>query len=111
MLWPLGGKMAERSAEETAFGDRRAEVVAMLEATWQSSEGASPGVEWVKASRARLAKYGYNGGTYLNLTDTSHSPDILEHAYGANYARLRALKRQYDPDNRFRFNANILPAE
>jgi len=31
-------------------------------------------------------------------------------AYGANYQRLAALKKQYDPDNFFRLNPNIKPA-
>ena len=30
-------------------------------------------------------------------------------AYGSNYARLLELKKQYDPDNIFRMNINILP--
>ncbi len=111
MIWPLGGKMAERSANETAFGDRGAEVVATMEAVWQSSEGASAGIEWVKASRTKLLKHAYNGGTYLNLTDTTENPDVLKNAYGENYGRLRQLKRDYDPHNRFRFNANILPLD
>ena len=30
-------------------------------------------------------------------------------AYGANYDRLVALKKQYDPENLFRLNQNVEP--
>lgn len=33
----------------------------------------------------------------------------VESAYGANYERLRELKRRFDPGNLFRMNHNILP--
>jgi FAD/FMN-containing dehydrogenase len=35
--------------------------------------------------------------------------DRVRAAYGANYERLAALKKKYDPTNFFRLNANITP--
>jgi hypothetical protein len=52
-----------------------------------------------------------NKAVYVNALE-----DILEEgerpvrvAYGANYERLRALKRTHDPSNLFRQNSNINP--
>jgi len=33
----------------------------------------------------------------------------VREAYGANYERLRQLKKKYDPTNLFRQNSNIKP--
>lgn len=101
--------MAQRAADDTAFGDRNAPLVVMLEVAWQQHEKADEAISWVRSARSRLARYAYNGGTYLNLVDTSDEPDLVPNTFGENYARLRELKRRYDPHNMFRFNANIQP--
>ena len=51
------------------------------------------------------------GGAYLNF------PGLLEEgeqqartSHGATFDRLAEVKRTWDPDNLFRFNANIAPA-
>ena len=49
------------------------------------------------------------GGAYAN--DLSYDDtDRVRGAYGANYERLSALKKKYDPDNLFRLNPNVKPA-
>jgi FAD/FMN-containing dehydrogenase len=53
----------------------------------------------VKSARAKLAPYG--SGAYANYAD----PDLSNAArayYGANLARLRRVKEEFDPANRFR---------
>ena len=57
---------------------------------------------------AELAPWATGGG-YMNYASESVG-DGLETEYGAQrLARLREVKRHYDPDNRFRFNHNISP--
>jgi hypothetical protein len=47
---------------------------------------------------------------YVNYLGDDEGGARTRNAYGPNYDRLLDLKRRYDPDNRFRLNANIDPA-
>ncbi len=50
------------------------------------------------------------GRVYVNVLGQEEGGRIRE-AYGANYERLLALKQKYDPENFFRINQNIWPAQ
>ena len=49
-------------------------------------------------------------GQYVNLAATDDREARVHDAYGANYPRLAALKKRYDPSNLFRLKANVKPA-
>jgi FAD/FMN-containing dehydrogenase len=50
------------------------------------------------------------GGPYVNFAMRDEGDDRVAAMYRGNYHRLRAVKREYDPDNLFRQNQNITPA-
>jgi FAD/FMN-containing dehydrogenase len=51
------------------------------------------------------------GRVYLNFIGDEGTDRILD-SYGADtYSRMRQLKRTWDPDNVFRHNQNIPPAD
>ena len=49
------------------------------------------------------------GSGYVNFL-TEDEAERVAASYGANYPRLQAVKRRFDPDNLFRMNLNIAPA-
>jgi FAD/FMN-containing dehydrogenase len=50
------------------------------------------------------------GGAYVNFM-MEEGLERVQATYGRNYGRLSEIKRTYDPDNIFRVNQNIRPAE
>jgi hypothetical protein len=61
----------------------------------------------VRAAWDKLSRF--TTGFYANLTSTDQKSG--DDNFGPNRTRLMALKKQYDPGNLFRLNANIHPAE
>jgi hypothetical protein len=52
----------------------------------------------------------YSAGVYVNFMPNDEAERVGE-AYGPNLERLAAIKAKYDPENFFRLNQNIVPAE
>jgi FAD/FMN-containing dehydrogenase len=65
-------------------------------------------VEWTRDTYRALGPY-LGSTRYLNYLGQDEE-DPARVAYGANYERLRDVKRTYDPENVFHINVNIPPA-
>jgi FAD/FMN-containing dehydrogenase len=98
-LTPMGGAYNRVPADATAFAHRDERYV--VEHVLVADRDAPPvGRQWVARSWAMAHPWG-SGRVYPNFPDPD-LPNWAEAYYGGNYARLRRVKRAYDPDNLFR---------
>jgi FAD/FMN-containing dehydrogenase len=103
----LGGAMARIPADSAAFGWRDRSAVAWIITPYEDLEHAAAHEAWTATFRSELPAD--DDATYLNFMG-SEGADAVRTAYPAPaWARLRELKRRYDPDNVFRSNHNIPP--
>ncbi len=104
----LGGALARVPAESTAFTDRTSTYLINCVARTSDGTDLSPDIAWARAARNAMSRYG-EGRRYVNFTGEG-GQDNVQAAYPEEvFARLRAVKDQYDPFNVFRFNINISP--
>lgn len=104
----LGGAAARVPAEATAFAHRDRRLLTAFLAFYGSPAEAAHHDRWASESIAALRQGA--AGDYVNFLG-EQGEEQLRAAYPApTLARLRQVKRQYDPENLFRLNHNILPA-
>jgi FAD/FMN-containing dehydrogenase len=103
----LGGAFGRVPTDATAFAHRDAEamVVAM---SVLSDTSTDADVEQTLVPWRGVAAHGT--GTYVNFQGSATAEDLAAAYPSATYARLAAVKRQYDPENRFALNHNVEPA-
>jgi FAD/FMN-containing dehydrogenase len=105
---PIHGAAARVPPEATAFAGREARYNVTYVGTWTDPGQDERLIDHVRAHTAGLKPWTIGGG-YLNYASEAVE-EGLETDYGAErLARLRAVKRDYDPANAFRFNHNIAP--
>jgi FAD/FMN-containing dehydrogenase len=105
---PLFGAAVRVPPEATAFAGREAAYNATYVNSWLDPGEDERKIEIARSYSSQLAPWAIGGG-YINYASES-AGDGLETEYGAQrFARLREVKRRYDPVNRFRFNHNISP--
>ena len=100
------GAVADVPQTAMAFSHRNAIANMMLLGFWKerSQDEARRGA--MRATWSKLAPF--TEGYYVNLNDAD--PKGTDSNYGPNFTRLASLKKQFDPMNLFRLNANIKPA-
>jgi FAD/FMN-containing dehydrogenase len=106
----LGGALNERSADDGAVGNRDARFAYGVIGGWEPGEPeAASYAQWVRDAGERVRPHS-TGGNYVNFQTADEDDTRVRASYGANYDRLAAIKRRYDPGNLFRSNRNVPPS-
>ncbi len=107
-LRPLGGAMARVPAEATAYAHRQQRIMVNLAAFYDGAEDKARQTDWLEAFATALNQGDHSA--YVNFIN-DEGPERVRDAYPpAHWARLAAVKAQYDPENFFKLNQNIPPA-
>jgi FAD/FMN-containing dehydrogenase len=107
----LEGALNEHAEDDGAVGNRDARYVMGVLGAWEPDEPrADEYMGWIRSSWERHLPFS-TGRTYVNFHNADEGDERVRAAYGANYGRLAEAKRAYDPDNLFRMNRNVPPAE
>jgi FAD/FMN-containing dehydrogenase len=104
-LHQLGGAVGRVGEQDTAFASRDAAFAVNILPTWTDAASAAVHQAWCQELWQALQPFA-RAGVYSNFLG-DEGPDRVRAAYGENYTRLAAIKRQYDPANLFRLNQNI----
>lgn len=103
------GAASRVPVDATAYALRDDGFNILVLGQWMDPAAGSATTAWVRETYGALQPF-VGPRRYMNyLGDDEDSDAAAAAAYGPNLARLRRLKTQYDPDNLFHLNVNILP--
>jgi FAD/FMN-containing dehydrogenase len=103
----IGGKANALPPDATAYPHRNVQFAMNVHGRWLDRTDDDKLIGWAREFFTAAAPYAA-GSVYINFLTQDEGARIHE-AYGANYARLLAIKQRYDPANLFHFNHNIRP--
>jgi FAD/FMN-containing dehydrogenase len=108
-IFTLGGAVGRVAEDATAFVGRGAAHDINFVGSWLPDD-PEPELHKAWARAAWAAMRPFARGVYVNFLSDEPTHQVPV-AYGdATYARLAAVKAEYDPSNVFHFNHNITPA-
>lgn len=107
LIEPMGGAVSRVPDEATAFSNRGADFNVSVLGAWIDPANDAKNVPWARAVGDDFREYS-TGGAYVNYMPDEDA-EAVRGAYEANFQRLVAAKRKYDPDNVFSSNQNIAP--
>jgi FAD/FMN-containing dehydrogenase len=105
----LGGRLARVPNDATAFAQRDRKLFVNIAAMYMGAAEQDAHDAWVADVADLLGKDGAGG--YVGFMGEEDEATIRAAYPGATWDRLRELKRRHDPDNLFRLNHNIPPAD
>jgi len=103
----IAGAPNRVAPDAMAWGHRDAKYLLNVHSRWDAASDDKKCIDWARAFFKASQPFA-SGGAYVNFM-TEEESGRVEAAYGANYGRLKELKRKYDPENVFHVNQNIKP--
>ncbi len=109
LLETMGGAVARVPVDATAFPHRDAAFNLAIITRWLDPADSDVNIAWARSFFDAMQSF--SSGVYVNYLGVGDDSSRVSDAYaGATHQRLRQVKRQYDPDNLFHRNQNLLPA-
>jgi FAD/FMN-containing dehydrogenase len=105
----LGGALARVPNDATAFAHRDRGLFVNVNAMYADEAEKGTHDAWVAGLADSLGKDGAGG--YVGFMGEEDESTLRSAYPGGTWERLRELKGRYDPDNLFRLNHNIPPAD
>ena len=107
-LYPINGAAHKVGKNDTPWNFRDANFSMVIVGVDPDPTNNERLIQWAKDYWMALHPFSA-GGAYLNFI-MEEGEDRVRAAYGDNYDRLAKIKADYDPQNLFHNNQNILPA-
>ncbi len=108
VFFRVHGAATRVAGDATAFGLRRAQWDFNVISQWTDDAQSDSQIAWTRTTWGQIEPM-ISGSAYVNHLAGDDTPEKVRASFGQSYERLGALKRQYDPTNFFRLNANIAP--
>ncbi len=109
-LYPISGAVNRVGSTETPWAYRDAKYAEVIVGVDPDQANDEKIINWCRDFWNAAHPFS-SGGAYLNFEMHEDGDDRVKKSYGKNYERLSNIKKKYDPDNFFRVNQNIKPAE
>jgi FAD/FMN-containing dehydrogenase len=106
----MGGAVARVAEGETAFGHRDAHRLLWVISAWAPGDDGERHAAWCRGVFDAMTPWS-TGGVYVNAVDDEPASRVRAAYADGVWARLREAKAAWDPDNVFRLNPNIAPAQ
>ena len=107
--YAMGGAIARVGAEETAFAERSAPFLVSVHGNWTDAGDDDANIAWVRDVWKDIDALGL-GSTYLNFSGHDDAEPTRAAVGFGESQRLARIKAQYDPENVFHRNNNIVPS-
>jgi hypothetical protein len=102
-----GGAIGRVTPDATAFPHRYTTHNMLSVVSWKLDQDGRPHMDYLRGFWSGLE--GFTRGFYTVET-ADEAQSVRDDNYQGNLARLRQVKKKYDPGNLFRLNANVEPA-